>query len=100
MTRKELFLKFLDEVAQEGYEYFSVTIKTEGSDGNEVIINPMCNYEKKKAYYDKAYDDGLVLKSFNGIKIVGYDAFDNNCILDNTMFSEEYYESSMERGEN
>lgn len=99
MTKKEKFMHYLDEVEKEGYEYFSVTIKTEGSQGNEVIINPICNYETKRAYYDKAYDEDLVLKSFSGIKIVGYDAFDNNCILDETMFSEDYYEYSMEGDE-
>lgn len=74
MSCKEQFLQFLDGSHEQKYEYFAVLIDTENSNGYELIVNPMCNYETKRAYYDKAYDDDLVLKSFNGIRVVDYDA--------------------------
>ena len=74
MSCKSDLLKFLDESYEQKYEYFTVLIDTENSNGYELIVNPMCNYETKRAYYDKAYDDDLILKSFSGIRIIDYDA--------------------------
>ena len=74
MSCKSEFLEFLDESYEQKYEYFAVLIDTENSNGYELIVNPMCNYETKRAYYDKAYDDDLILKSFSGIRIIDYDA--------------------------
>lgn len=96
MTKKDRFLKYLDKVFEQGWDYFSVTIKTEGSNDNEVIVNPMCNYETKRAYYDKAYDADLVLKSFSGIKIVGYDAFCEEYTFNKDILSEEFYKDIVE----
>lgn len=96
MTKKEKFLDYLDSAVSQEWDYFSVTIKTEGSNDNEVIINPMSNYETKRAYYDKAYDDNLVLKSFSGIKIVGYDAFYEEYTFNKEILSEEFYKDIVE----
>lgn len=74
MTDKELFFQFLDESYESNYDYFSVLIDTENSNGYELIVNPMCNYVQKRECYDRAYNDDLVLNSFNGIRIVNYDA--------------------------
>ena len=38
----------------------------------EIIINENENFDSKFAYYKKAYNEGLTLKTFNGIKIVGF----------------------------
>ena len=38
---------------------------------NEVIINERENFDAKLAYYKKAYNDDLTLKSFNRIQITG-----------------------------
>lgn len=81
MTKKELLLQFLEKSEKRGYDYFSLLIETEGSDGYEIIANPMCNYETKVDYINKAYDDDLVLKSYNGIRIVNYDACNGGCNL-------------------
>lgn len=56
-----------------GSKYVGVLVETKGSEKPEVIINPKENFEAKEAYYDKAYDDDLVLKTFAGIKIVGFE---------------------------
>ena len=74
MSCKSEFLEFLDESYEQKYKYFTVLIDTESSNGYELIVNPICNYETKRAYYDKAYDDDLILKSFSGIRIIDYDA--------------------------
>ena len=54
-----------------GVNYIGVRIWIQGFDEPEVIINPKENFESKLAYYKKAYNDNLTLKSFNGIKIIG-----------------------------
>ena len=43
-----------------------------GFKDSEVIINPNANFDNKLEYYKKAYNDDLTLKSFNGIKIIGF----------------------------
>ena len=54
------------------YNYVAVKIDMQGFEKPEVIINEKANFDKKLEYYEKAYDDNLVLKSFNGIRIVGF----------------------------
>lgn len=57
---------------ESGAKYVGVSISTRGNDGNEIIINPSENFDKKLEYYKSAYNDELVLKSYEGIKIVGF----------------------------
>lgn len=60
-------------------KYVAVKIETRGSEGAEIIINPRCNFEAKLEYYKKAYTDDLVLKTYDGIRIIGFcdcDTFD------------------------
>ena len=57
---------------EQGYSYVGVKIKMEGFEEAEVIINPIANFDKKLEYYKNAYNDDLTLKSFNGIKIIGF----------------------------
>ena len=53
-------------------KYIAVQIETRGSEGIEVIINPNVNFSAKLDYYKKAYTEELVLKTYDGIKIVGF----------------------------
>ena len=53
-------------------QYIGVRIETHGSEKPEIIINPKENFSEKLAYYKRAYNDDLTLKSFNGIKITGF----------------------------
>ena len=53
-------------------DFIAVVIATEGVAGNEIIINPNENLQSKLEYYKKAYNDDLILKTYNGIKIVGF----------------------------
>jgi len=73
---------------EEGYSYVGVKIQMEEFQEPEVIINPNANFDKKLKYYKKAYNDDLTLKSFNGIKIIGfsfgddYEEIENDLVLD------------------
>ena len=71
LTMAELVDVFNRAISQEE-NYIGVRIETQGSARPEIIINPTENFETKLEYYQKAYNDDLTLKSFNGIKITGF----------------------------
>jgi len=77
-----------ESAKEEGYSYVAVKIKMEGFHQPEVIINPNANFDAKLEYYKKAYNDDLILKSFNGIKIIGftcgddYEEIESDLVLD------------------
>jgi len=60
------------EAGTQDRKYVGVLIEMRGFPQPEVIINKNANFDTKFAYYEKAYDENLVLKSFNGIKIIGF----------------------------
>ena len=60
------------EASQQNKRYVGVLIQMQGFPKPEVIINQNENFDEKFAYYKKAYNDDLTLKSFNGIKIIGF----------------------------
>lgn len=68
MTKKEEFLKGFDE----DYNTVTVEVTVPNCPETELIINPKANFDGKKQYYEKAYNDNLELNTFNQIKIVGY----------------------------
>ena len=59
-----------------GANYIGIAIATAGQEGIEVIINPRANFDKKLEYYKEKYTEDLALKSWEGIRIVGF-AFGN-----------------------
>lgn len=60
-------------VAKETNQKFvGVLIQMKGFEKPELIINESENFETKLEYYKKAYNEDLTLKTFNGIKIIGY----------------------------
>ena len=63
--------KCFDIAYDRAYPYVGVLIRMEGFEEPELIINPFENIKTKLAYYKKAYNDNLTLKTFNGIKIIG-----------------------------
>lgn len=73
---KKLTLDGLEDCFRmaEGMEwnYVGVKIQMEGFEKPEVIINPKENFRTKLDYYKKAYNNDLVLKTFNGIRIIDY----------------------------
>lgn len=57
-------------------KYVGVIIEMQGFKKPELIINTTDNFKEKLEYYKKAYNEDLILKSFNGIKIVNFVASD------------------------
>lgn len=55
-----------------GANYIGVKVKHEDSAGAEVIINPSVNFKDKLEYYKNAYNEDLVLKKCNKIRIIGF----------------------------
>jgi len=54
-------------------KYVGVKIQMEGFEKPEIIINENANFDSKFAYYKKAYNEDLTLKSaFVNIKIIGF----------------------------
>lgn len=53
-------------------KYVGVKIEMQGFPKPEIIINVNENFNSKLQYYKKAYNQDLTLKTFNGIKIVGF----------------------------
>jgi len=70
MTKKERLNEVFRTAINNGYNYVGIVIEMSGFPSKELIINNTENFERKLEYYNNAYDDDLVLRSFNGIKIV------------------------------
>lgn len=60
------------EASQKNKKYVGVKIQMQGFSKPEIIINENDNFDSKFAYYKKAYNGDLTLKTFNGIKIIGF----------------------------
>ena len=61
-----------NEAIKQGKNYVGVLIEMQGFPKPEIIINENANIQAKLDYYKKAYNDDLTLKTFNGIKIIGF----------------------------
>ncbi|RXM70872.1 hypothetical protein DP143_13555 [Clostridium tetani] len=60
------------EASQKDKKYVGIKIQMSGFKKAEIIINENANFDKKFDYYKKAYNENLTLKTFDGIKIVGF----------------------------
>ncbi|WP_434290911.1 hypothetical protein [Clostridium botulinum] len=60
------------EASQKDKKYVGIKIQMYGFEKPEIIINENANFDKKFDYYKKSYNKDLILKTFNGIKIVGF----------------------------
>ena len=58
--------------SKQNKKYVGVKIQMQGFSKPEIIINENENFNSKLDYYKKAYNEDLTLKTFNGIKIVGF----------------------------
>lgn len=71
-TKKLRDLIYAFKSAKEcGAKYIAIAKKSKYLDGMEIIINPATNFTSKEAYYLRAYDNNLVFKKDNGVKIIG-----------------------------
>lgn len=71
--KKNDFMQIIDEAITSSDKFIVVVILTQSNNAPEYIINPNANFQNKKEYYDNAYDENMVLKTYDGIKII--DAF-------------------------
>ena len=60
------------EASQQDKKYVGIKVQMQGFPKAEIIINENENFDSKFAYYEKAYNEDLTLKTFSGIKIVGF----------------------------
>lgn len=76
----ENLINCFNNAKDKGYTYVGIKVEMKGFPKPEVIINSKSNFDKKLEYYQNSYDENLTLKSFNGIKIIGFtygDDFDS-----------------------
>lgn len=71
LSKLEKFEATVNYAKNSEHKYIGVKIKMFGFEKPEVIINRTENFDLKLAYYKKAYTDDLVLKTYEGIRIVG-----------------------------
>ena len=69
MINKEELIACFEEAKKVNATYIGVTVETRGSKGPEVIINRRENFDSKLEYYKNAYNDDMVLKTYDGIRI-------------------------------
>lgn len=70
--RRERLEKCFANAEKLRYTYVAVAIDIQGNTQAEIIINHKDNFEAKLSYYRNAYDDNLILKQDNRIRIVGF----------------------------
>lgn len=87
--KKNDFMQIVDETITSSDKFIVVVILTRGNNAPEYIINPNENLQNKKEYYDNAYDENMVLKTCDGIKII--DVFSGE--LDNIKKAIENFEN-------
>jgi hypothetical protein len=59
-----------DQAEQNDGNFIAVRIEMEGFPKPELIINERENFQAKKEYYNRAYNEDCTLKTFQGIRIV------------------------------
>jgi len=74
---KELFKKKFESYIQKEVSKVRVFVKMPDLPEFEEIHNPRENLEKKLEYYLRAYDDNMELNSFNEIKIVDLEYYND-----------------------
>jgi len=60
------------EAIRRDANFIGVAVEMQGFLRPEIIINERANFESKLEYYKKAYNQDLTLKTFSGIKIIGF----------------------------
>lgn len=78
ITKKEQLIEIFEDAINFKAHYIAVEVETKGSEKNEIIINPYENFQKKLEYYVKAYNDDLVLNTYDGIRIISAISLDDN----------------------
>ena len=74
---KEIFKRKFEAYIEDEVTKVRVFVKMPDLPELEEIHNPLKNLEKKLEYYLKAYNDNMELNSFNEIKIVGLEYYND-----------------------
>lgn len=82
MTRKEELNEVFEAAIKNEDDYIAIAVETHGNPEWEIIINPIENYEQKLAYYQNAYNDDLVLNTYDGIRIASMCSFNGSVDLE------------------
>ena len=72
LLRLENLEKCFYEASIKEKKYVGVKIQMESFPKAEIIINQTENFDRKFEYYKHSYNDDLTLKTFTGVKIVGF----------------------------
>ena len=78
--------KCFNEAKTNGKRYVGVRINMDKFPTDEIIINEYPNFDKKLDYYKGAYTEELVLKTYNGIKIVDFASGDTFKEIEDLLF--------------
>lgn len=70
---KETLIDCFEQAKKLNAVYIGVLVETRGSEKPEIIINPRENFDSKLEYYKNAYNDDMVLKTYDGIRITKID---------------------------
>jgi len=81
MTKKERLIELFKKSIECKANYIAVSIETRGNDDVEIIVNPRNNFDNKLVYYCKAYNDDLVLNTYDGIRIVSVLGIQNDTTM-------------------
>lgn len=73
---RESFINYFLIAMENNYKFIAVIIKDDRLKKPEIIINMAENMEEKFKYYLDAYDDILILKTCEHIRIIGVSFFD------------------------
>ena len=65
--------KAFQEAKEGNFKFIGIKVHMEGFLADEIIINPIENFESKLEYYKKTYDENCNHKFAQGISIVAVD---------------------------
>ena len=74
---QENLMNCFDKAEEEGAEYIGVVVQVKENPTPEVIIFPKQNFDNKREYYQKTYDELLRHKHAEGIEIIGFSQADS-----------------------
>ena len=77
LTLKERFNLQLDHLIINKKMGFAILVTIPGVETPELIINDKDALEEKQAYWNEVYDDNLIHKHNEEIRIIAFDQFNN-----------------------
>ena len=72
MSKKQQLEQLFIDAWRNKANYIGIFVEMPGFEKPELIINHISNFKNKLEYYQEAYDENLVLKSNNKIRITDF----------------------------